>query len=433
MATTTLSAKVLFAIVSAAVVATSVATGNTKASYGKVLFMTFDGLRWDYVDRTSTPNFHRLIKNGVTANYVSSSFITKTFPTHYTLATGLHQESHGFVGNQMYDPVLDAHWTIRNQSKDPIWWDDGEPIWVTNQKQGYQSGVFQYPASDVRIRGHYPTYKLPKYDGRLPNNDVIDLVIPLFANDSINLGVLYFGTMDSAGHTYGPDSAEVDQAMQECDNNIGYLLDRLEAVDKLDEVNIIITADHGMTSVSSENNIRLDDYLDRSLYQYDENNPIYGIWPKNEDDTDAIYDALSNAHPNLTVYKKADIPERYHYKSHRRIAPILAVADDHWHIMLGNETSPYKGAHGYDNALQSMRTFFVAHGPAFKDGYKSQVFSAVDFYPMMCSVLGLTPSPNNGSLESIMPMFSGAAGTLSVSNLVIINVLCLWMTLYITF
>ena len=194
---------------------------ETYDSKGKVLFMTFDGLRWDYVGRTNTPNFDRLIKNGVTADYVSSTFITKTFPTHYTLATGLYQDSHGFVGNQMYDPELDAHWTIRNQTKDSVWWDDGEPIWVTNQKQGYQSGVFQYPAQDVKIRGHYPTFTLPKYDGSLPNNEVIDLVVPLFANGSINLGVLYFATMDHAGHSYGPDSAEVDQAMQECDGNIG--------------------------------------------------------------------------------------------------------------------------------------------------------------------------------------------------------------------
>ena len=247
---------------------------------GKVLFMTFDGLRWDYVSRTDTPNFDRLIKNGVTSDYVNSSFITKTFPTHYTLATGLYEESHGFVGNQMYDPQLDLHWTIRNQSKDPIWWEDGEPIWVTNQKQGYQSGVFQYPGQDVKIRGYYPTYSFPRYYGDLPNNDVIDRIIPLFANNSINLGVLYFPTMDSTGHTYGPISDEVDQAMQECDSNIGYLLDQLEMIGMLDDVNIIITADHGMTEVSNENIVRLDDYVDLNLLDYDENNPIYGIWPK---------------------------------------------------------------------------------------------------------------------------------------------------------
>ena len=45
-----------------------------------------------------------------------------------------------------------------------------------------------------------------------------------------------------------------------------------------------------------------------------------------------IYNALANAHPMLDVYKKADIPERYHYKTHRRIAPILAVAKEHWTI-----------------------------------------------------------------------------------------------------
>ena len=58
-----------------------------------------------------------------------------------------------------------------------------------------------------------------------------------------------------------------------------------------------------------------------------------------EKDTEAIYNALLDAHPNLSVYKKADIPDRLHYKNHRRIAPILVVADEHWHIMIGNNTS----------------------------------------------------------------------------------------------
>ena len=255
--------------------------GDGDEDYGKVLFMVFDGFRGDYLSRIDTPNFDRLVNNGVTAKYTTTSFISKTFPTHYTLITGLHQESHGFVGNEMYDPVLDKRWTITDQSKDPVWWDDGEPLWVTNQNQGFESGVFNYPAQDVKIRGVYPTYRLPKYDGGLSNNQVIDLVIPLFANGSINLGVLYFGTMDGAGHTNGPNSDLINPAIRECDDTIGYLIDRLESIDMFDKVNVIATADHGMTEVSNEETIWLDDYVDANLYRYDANNPVYGLWPNN--------------------------------------------------------------------------------------------------------------------------------------------------------
>ena len=51
-----------------------------------------------------------------------------------------------------------------------------------------------------------------------------------------------------------------------------------------------------------------------------------------------IYQQLNNAHPHMKVYLKADIPDRYHYKNHLRIAPILAEADEHWHILVSEDS-----------------------------------------------------------------------------------------------
>lgn len=48
---------------------------------------------------------------------------------------------------------------------------------------------------------------------------------------------------------------------------------------------------------------------------------------------DEVYEALVHAHPNLTVYKKEEIPERWHYKYNSRVQPILAVADEGWYIL----------------------------------------------------------------------------------------------------
>jgi hypothetical protein len=48
-----------------------------------------------------------------------------------------------------------------------------------------------------------------------------------------------------------------------------------------------------------------------------------------------------------------------------------------------------------------MRALFVAHGPAFKNGYLSEPFSNVEVYNLMCEILGLSPSPNDGNIENI--------------------------------
>ena len=48
-----------------------------------------------------------------------------TFPNHWTLATGLHPESHGIVANEFYDPILKKDFAIEDD--DVRWW-RGEPV-----------------------------------------------------------------------------------------------------------------------------------------------------------------------------------------------------------------------------------------------------------------------------------------------------------------
>ncbi|KAH9504401.1 hypothetical protein Btru_063516 [Bulinus truncatus] len=96
----------------------------------KLLLISFDGFRWDYIlsNRARTPNFDRIISEGVTVQHgLKNAFVTKTFPNHFTLATGLWEESHGIVGNEMYDPHLNQTFTPQNDSanNDPAWFDVG--------------------------------------------------------------------------------------------------------------------------------------------------------------------------------------------------------------------------------------------------------------------------------------------------------------------
>ena len=77
-----------------------------------VVLISFDGLRHDYLDRVDTPGFDRLAATGAVADALIPVFPSLTFPSHYSIATGMYPASHGIVGNQFYDPARDEPSTI---------------------------------------------------------------------------------------------------------------------------------------------------------------------------------------------------------------------------------------------------------------------------------------------------------------------------------
>ncbi len=58
--------------------------------------------------------------------------------------------------------------------------------------------------------------------------------------------------------------------------------------------------------------------------------PVLQILPV-EGMTEAIVKNLSGV-DHIKVYKKEDIPERFHYQNSRRIMPIVVMADEGWLI-----------------------------------------------------------------------------------------------------
>src|SRR5438045_9729616 len=68
-----------------------------------VILISLDGFRWDYLDKFNPPTLNKLAKEGVRAKWMIPSFPTKTFPNHYTIATGLYPAHHGIVENNFYD------------------------------------------------------------------------------------------------------------------------------------------------------------------------------------------------------------------------------------------------------------------------------------------------------------------------------------------
>jgi ectonucleotide pyrophosphatase/phosphodiesterase family protein 5 len=86
-----------------------------------LLLISFDGFRWDYPDLYKLPHFNSLITRGVRVKYINNAFATVTFPSHFTMVTGLYEETHGIVANTMYDPQLNATTTMDTMN-DTKWW-----------------------------------------------------------------------------------------------------------------------------------------------------------------------------------------------------------------------------------------------------------------------------------------------------------------------
>lgn len=96
-------------------------TNTSSSSPPLLLLISFDGFRWDYPDIYQLPNFNSLIKRGVKVKHIDNSFATVTFPSHYTMITGLYEETHGIVANTIYDPILNAVGTPKTMN-DTKWW-----------------------------------------------------------------------------------------------------------------------------------------------------------------------------------------------------------------------------------------------------------------------------------------------------------------------
>jgi predicted AlkP superfamily pyrophosphatase or phosphodiesterase len=371
------------------------------------LLISFDGFRWDYLDKARTPNLHRLMKEGVRAEALIPSFPTKTFPNHYTIVTGLYPEHHGIIANNIWDPHLQRKFTTDNRVEvgSSDWW-GGEPIWVTAEKAGMKTGVLFWPGSEAAIEGVRPTYWL-RHDSKMSHEKRLNTFFEWLDKPQAHrpqFFTLYFQDVDDAGHHYGPGSPEQIAAVEKVDATLGKLLEGLKTRGILDRINIVVVSDHGMVRVDPQDDIYLEDYVDLASVRIADWSPVLMIDGGN--DNAALIEKLRRM-PHVQVYRKEDVPERLHFRDSNRIPPVIAIAEPGWMITtrekLKKREYPAWGEHGYDNADRDTWGIFIARGPAFKRGLRIPPFANIHIYNALCSSLGLQPAPNDGSPDVLAP------------------------------
>ncbi|CAH8530138.1 unnamed protein product [Schistosoma turkestanicum] len=389
----------------------------------KVLLISLEGFRFDYFDMARSRNinisiFEKIINYGVYVKQLETVFPSLPYPTKYSMVTGLYPESHGVVHDYLYDPIMNEQYREwQYVPKNSTFFNVGaEPIWVTNQMQGYQSGVINWIGSNVKIKGILPTktmleqVDIPSIKSILPN------LMNWFNDDNkkFNLGLISIYQPYFDGYVYGVSSDQVLQSIEQINHDLGLIVSLIEKQPWISCcLNVIITSSHGMTTISETRRIFLDDYLPPNEYVTTDNkfSSIFTLWPNQGFTKQSLYQKLKGKHPKLNVYFKEELPANFFYKSSVRIGPIVLFADLGWVIIRrrSDHEQPFVSFSGYAPHYDEMKTFLMAIGPNIPVNKSLPIpgsLKVVDIYLLICQLLDLKPAPNDGSLTRILPLIN---------------------------
>lgn len=364
--------------------------------------VSLDGYRWDYPLWYDTPFIDFMAAHGVSSALIPS-FPSKTFPNHYTLATGLYPDHHGIVANSFYDPETRTTFSLGNlkTKTDPRYY-GGEPIWNTAQRQGLHTAVFYWPGSDVKVGGHYPD-KWFGYDDlpRLsPDERVQGVLAELGKPDTQrpDLIMAYMEQPDASGHDFGPQSREVRAAVGLVDSLLRVLYQGMQALPHAADINLIVVSDHGMQWVPETHAINIRPLLRPEWVRMADGNLPCQIYAA-EGCQDSIYEALRTL-DHVKVWRRQDIPAYLHYGTCPRVGDVVVLPDPSYVVTPG----PIQpgGTHGYDPTIPEMHALFRAIGPDFRHESWPH-FANVEVYGLLCRLLHIEPAPHDGRSTEFGP------------------------------
>ena len=431
----------------------------------RVLLVSLDGFRADYLDRQErprtagvrrasvrraaadgtylAPNLRQLAARGFRAAYLEPVFPTKTFPNHQSIITGLYPESHGVVDNVFYDPVLNETFNM-GHLEERFW--GGEPLWATLRRQGRVTAAYDWPGSEVTYRQPWkrPHAHAGPFNASRPYAERVRQIIEWYArgiaDDQGKLQVpdlvaAYLEPVDHAGHLYGPDSLAVNMAIAEADQVLGTLVSgvRQALASRSDRLHVIVVSDHGMAAVDDQRRVALNaTQFRRRGYRDVTLSPLAMLWPTAAAAATAPTDAAAaelyqrvaqvakGAAGHVRAYTRDSMEERWHLKGSRRVAPVSVLASTGWRLVYDEDAEAASrqprhawGDHGYDNTEPKMRALFVADGPTFRRNVgdaadRQPVLRNVDVYEIVCALLGAQPAPNNGSRDAVAQVLRSA-------------------------
>ena len=211
-----------------------------------------DGLDPEYLDSCPAPNFSELAKKGFQTQ-VRAMMPTVTNVNNTSLVTNSYPETHGITSNYWLDRESGSEHYM--ESGEYI---QAETMFQRATRQGARSLLISSKDKLRRLLGDGATlaFSSEEPDSRVVaaigspppvyslevNGWIVDAARHVLAQESYDL--VYLTTTDYAMHTYAPEQPESSEHLALLDRAVGLLMESLP------DAEILITADHGMSSKS---------------------------------------------------------------------------------------------------------------------------------------------------------------------------------------
>lgn len=413
------------------------------ASARSVLIIVLDGLRPDYVTADLMPNLSGLAERGVFFEDHHAVFPTVTRVNSPSISTGSYPETHGLMGNSVYFPAVDARRALNTS--------DVKNLIAIAQAEGGKLltaptlpeilGAAGYKAIAVSSGSTGSALLLnPKASGLGMINTELVLPADRAANINADLGpvpaettpnaarnaravnayfrygletaradltLMWLSDPDHTAHEFGPGAPETDAALRAVDEQIGRIVCEHESRGISNDVDIMVTSDHGFSTHTGEANVGA--LLRRE--GLDEGVVVAGdsihVTTKDDATVAKIVKALQEEHWAGAIFTRGASPDAneghipgtlsyslIHY-DHPRAPDILVSAnwDDkaNSHGYKGTTTQGGVAGHG-TSGYWDVHNTLIAAGPSFKSGLRSSIPTAnVDIAPTALRILGVTP------------------------------------------
>jgi len=370
-----------------------------------LLLVSIDGFRWDFADLQDTPAIDRIAENGLKAEALQPVFPTLTFPSHFSIATGVRPASHGIVANEFPNEDGSRWYQYKDRSsvQDGQWYLT-EPIWVTAEKQGMVSAAYFFVGTEADVAGIRPSH-WRAFDAAISGEERVAQVLSWLSEPPEtrpHLITLYFEDVDEYTHWNGPGSPESLEAIRRVDAQLQLLLDGIGKLPHGNEVYVLLVSDHGQASYNpDEPTLVLDRIIDLEGTRSVDGGPYVFIHFEEGDVNRAerMRDVINGYWTCGRALLPTQAPAGWKMGTSARYPDLIVLAEPGCSVLSTadkqNKITP--GDHGWSPEMPEMRGIFYAMGPRIPPGLQIGVVQATDVYPLMLSILGLrAPHPMEG-------------------------------------
>ena len=267
--------------------------------------------------------------------------------------------------------------------------------------KGKMSAVDSWPGSSLLDDTFAPNYRSQTRANRSLKErmDQIFKWLQMAPEQRPALIASYFEEPDLTGRVNGPSSQRVTEKIKTLDEQIWQLIGELKRRNLSACINLIVVSDHGMAEAPRNGLVDLSKFVkdlpEVATIRFGAPVAVRSMRNQNSE-TNSLKKLLECRNPHMRVWSKDEMPYRMHYTRSDRIPDVILDMDLGWKGYSQQPLDTTKGASGWDNLYDDMHAIFIAYGPSFKKNLKVKPFENIHLYNLMCTLLGVKPSANDG-------------------------------------